>query len=298
MNGYGSHTYKLVNAEKKAVYCKFHWKPNQGIKNLSVERAAELASSDPDYAIRDLYNAIANGDYPSWTLQLQIMTYEQASKAPFNPFDLTKVWPHADYPLMNVGKLVLNRNPVNYFSEVEQLAFAPSHMIPGIEPSPDKMLQGRLFSYADTHRHRLGANYLQIPVNCPFATRVNNYQRDGPACVTDNQKGAPNYYPNSFSGPEHHGRYVEHRDNFTEDIDRYDTSEDDNFSQAAVFYRKVLNEEERKRLIHNIADHVKNALPFIQQRAIKNFTLVDSEFGKLLQLELNKHLCPKDSAKL
>lgn len=298
MNGYGSHTFKLVNAKKEAVYCKFHWKTDQGIKNLDVERATALAATDPDYSIRDLYNAIANGAYPTWTLQMQIMTYKQASEAPFNPFDLTKVWPHTDYPVMNVGKLVLNRNPSNYFVEVEQLAFAPSHLIPGIEPSPDKMLQGRLFSYADTHRHRLGANYLQIPVNCPFASRVRNYQRDGPACVTDNQKGAPNYYPNSFCGPEDNARHVEHRDTFTGDVQRYNSSEDDNYSQATVFYRKVLKEEERERLIKNIAGHLKDTLLFIQQRAVKNFSNVDAEFGRRLQEELSQYASRKDSAKL
>ncbi|NXX09291.1 CATA Catalase, partial [Larus smithsonianus] len=141
MNGYGSHTFKLVNASGRAVYCKFHVKTDQGIKNLSVEEAERLASTDPDYGIRDLYNAIAKGDYPSWSFYIQVMTFEEAEQFPFNPFDLTKIWPHGDYPLIPVGKLVLNRNPVNYFAEVEQMAYDPSNMPPGIEPSPDKMLQ-------------------------------------------------------------------------------------------------------------------------------------------------------------
>ncbi|NWH64651.1 CATA Catalase, partial [Geococcyx californianus] len=141
MNGYGSHTFKLVNANGRAVYCKFHVKTDQGIKNLSVEEAGRLASTDPDYAIRDLYNAIAKGDFPSWSFYIQVMTFEEAEKFPFNPFDLTKIWPHGDFPLIPVGKLVLNRNPVNYFAEVEQMAYDPSNMPPGIEPSPDKMLQ-------------------------------------------------------------------------------------------------------------------------------------------------------------
>ncbi|KAK2169480.1 hypothetical protein LSH36_9g00000 [Paralvinella palmiformis] len=168
MNGYGSHTFKLVNAKEEAVYCKFHYKTNQGIKNLTGKQAREIEGTDPDYAVRDLYNAIARGDYPSWTLYFQIMTFEEAENFRWNPFDLTKVWPLSDYPLIPVGQITLNRNPKNYFTEVEQVAFSPAHLVPGIEPSPDKMLQGRLFSYGDTHRHRLGTNYLQFPVNCPY----------------------------------------------------------------------------------------------------------------------------------
>jgi catalase len=135
---------------------------------LSAKRAGELAGENPDYALEDLYNAIANGNFPSWSLYIQVMSIEEAEKSKFNPFDVTKVWPHSEYPLIPVGRMVLNRNPTNYFAEVEQIAFAPAHLIPGVEASPDKMLQGRLFSYPDTHRHRLGANYLQLPVNCPF----------------------------------------------------------------------------------------------------------------------------------
>jgi catalase len=172
MNGYGSHTFKLVNDAGQAVYCKFHFKTDQGIRNLPADEAERLASADPDYAIRDLYNAIAGGHFPSWTMYVQTMTFEQAERQRFNPFDVTKVWSHKDFPLVEVGRMVLNRNPANYFAEVEQIAFAPAHMVPGIEPSPDKMLQGRLFSYADTHRHRLGVNYQQIPINRPFNAKV------------------------------------------------------------------------------------------------------------------------------
>lgn len=145
MNGYGSHTFKLVNANGEAVYCKFHYKTDQGIKNLPVAEAARLTQEDPDYGVRDLFNAIAQGNYPSWTFYIQVMTFKEAETFPFNPFDLTKIWPHQEYPLIPVGKLVLNRNPVNYFAEVEQIAFDPSNMPPGIEPSPDKMLQVRTF---------------------------------------------------------------------------------------------------------------------------------------------------------
>ncbi|XP_029438884.1 catalase-like isoform X1 [Rhinatrema bivittatum] len=288
MNGYGSHAFKLVNDKEEAVYCKFHFKTDQGIKNLSVEKADMLASSDPDYAISDLYQAIATENFPSWTFYIQVMTFAQAEKFPFNPFDLTKIWPHKDYPLIPVGKLVLNRNPINYFAEVEQLAFDPSNMPPGIEPSPDKMLQGRLFAYPDTHRHRLGANYLQIPVNCPYRTRVTNYQRDGPMCLSDNQGCAPNYYPNSFESPEAVPQCKELRIRAHGDVDRYSTDNEDNISQVRDFYKKVLKEDERKRLCENTAGHLKDAQLFIQKRAVKMFTEVDPDFGARIQNLLDK----------
>lgn len=288
MNGYGSHTFKLVNKQNKPVYCKFHYKTNQGIKNLTVEKAGQLAGADPDYSIRDLYNSIATGNFPSWTFYIQVMTFEQAEKCSFNPFDLTKVWPHSDYPLKPVGKFTLDRNPANYFAEVEQLAFSPSSMVPGVEASPDKMLQGRLFSYTDTHLHRLGTNYLNIPVNCPYRAKVANYQRDGFMTVTDNQAGAPNYFPNSFSGPKDCPNYKECPDKFTGDVQRFNSSDDDNFTQAGVFYNKVLNADERSRLAENIAGHVVDAQEFIQQRAIGNFTKADPALGKAIQDRVNK----------
>ena len=172
MNGYSSHTFKWVNAEGAPVWVKYHFKTESGIRNFSDEEAVALKGTDPDFATRDLFNHIANGGVAAWTLHVQIMPYEDAWTYRFNPFDITKVWPHKDYPLQQVGRLVLNRNPTNYFAEVEQSAFSPSHLVPGIEPSPDKMLQGRLFSYPDTHRHRLGGNYDQIPINCPYASKV------------------------------------------------------------------------------------------------------------------------------
>jgi len=160
-----------------------------------------MKGRDPDHATHDLYEAIKRGEYPSWRLEVQIMTPEQAENYRFDPFDVTKVWPHADFPPITVGRMVLNRNPVNYFTEVEQSAFSPGNFVPGIAASPDKMLQGRLFSYHDTHRHRLGPNYHLLPVNSAKAADVNNYQRDGSMRFDDNGKGSPNYYPNSFGGP-------------------------------------------------------------------------------------------------
>ncbi|XP_004570346.3 catalase [Maylandia zebra] len=289
MNGYGSHTFKLVNADGERVYCKFHYKTDQGIKNLTVEEADRLAATNPDYGIADLFNAIANGNYPSWTFYIQVMTFEQAEKFRFNPFDLTKVWSHKEYPLIPVGKLVLNRNPVNYFAEVEQAAFDPSNMPPGIEPSPDKMLQGRLFSYPDTHRHRLGANYLQIPVNCPFRARVANYQRDGPMCMHDNQGGAPNYYPNSFSAPETQPQFMESKFQVSADVARYNSSDEDNVTQVRTFYTQVLNEEERQRLCQNLAGFLKGAQLFIQKRMVENLKAVHPDYGNRVETLLKKY---------
>ncbi|XP_046674973.1 catalase isoform X2 [Homalodisca vitripennis] len=288
MNGYGSHTFKLVNAANEAVYCKFHYKTDQGIKNLDTGKAAELSSSDPDYSIRDLYNAIARGDFPSWTFYVQIMTFKQAENYKWNPFDLTKVWPHSDFPLIKVGKLVLDRNPGNYFVDVEQAAYSPAHLVPGIEPSPDKMLQARLFSYTDTHRHRLGPNYLQLPVNCPYKVTLNNNLRDGPMCFGNNQAGAPNYFPNSFNGQKESPRGGYLKFSATGDVAKYNSADDDNFSQATLFWKKTLNEEERNRLVNNIVGNLKAASSFIQDRAVKNFSQVDLDLGQRLAEGLRK----------
>ncbi|XP_071114796.1 catalase-like [Haliotis cracherodii] len=287
MNGYGSHTFKMVNAKGECVYCKFHFKTNQGIKNLTGAQADKLASDDPDYATRDLYNAIAGGKYPSWSVFIQVMNFKDAEKLKWNPFDLTKVWPHGEYPLIPVGRMVLDKNPKNYFADVEQIAFSPAHMVTGIEASPDKMLQGRLYSYSDTHRHRLGSNYLQLPVNCPYNTRLSNYQRDGPQCVDNNQAGAPNYFPNSFSGPQEDPKCMECPFKLTGDVARYSTADEDNFSQVGIFWKKVLPPGERDHLINNLAGHLINAQEFIQKRAVANFGKADPEFGRRLQAALN-----------
>jgi len=288
MDGFGSHTYKFVNDKNEAVYCKFHIKTDQKIRNLPAQEAAELQGKDPDYAIRDLYNSIELGNFPSWTFYVQIMTFAEAEYFEFNPFDLTKVWPHKEYPLIPVGKIVLNRNPRNYFAEVEQVAFSPAHLIPGVEPSPDKMLQGRLFSYVDTHFHRLGKNYEQIPINCPYRANVTNYERDGFA-VHHHQGGAPNYHPNSFNGPQDDKKYLEHRVHVSGDVDRYNSHDDDNFTQPGMFWRKALNEEGRQHLVENITGHLKDAPGFMRERAVKIFTQVDPEFGKRVQKGLDEY---------
>jgi len=287
MNGFGSHTFKLVNKEGKAVYCKFHFRTCQGIKNLSAERASQLASQDPDYAIRDLYNAIANGNFPQWNFYIQVMTFAEAETFRWNPFDLTKVWPKKEFPLIPVGKIILDRNPANYFAEVEQSAFSPSRVVPGVEFSPDKMLQGRLFAYPDTQFHRLGPNFMTLPINCPFRTRVNNTQRDGDMRFDGNQDGAPVYHPNTFNGPREAGNEF-HDSIWTAagDVDRYNSTDDANYDQPTLFWRNVMDDGQRKRLVENIAGSVSNTLPRIQERVIAEFTKVDSEFGSMLRAQL------------
>ncbi|KAI9910990.1 hypothetical protein PsorP6_010890 [Peronosclerospora sorghi] len=287
MNGYGSHTFANVNAKGEVTYVKYHLKTDQGIRNLPVEKAAALAGSDPDYAIRDLYEAIRNKQYPSWTLYIQVMTPEEAAKETVNPFDVTKIWSHSKYPLLEVGRLVLNRNPRNYFAEIEQLAFSPSHMVPGIEPSPDKMLQGRLFSYPDTHRHRLGVNYHQIPVNRPLQV-PQTYQRDGFMSIDGNMHGAPNYFPNSKNGPREDPTITYRAyqgDHAT--VAKYATSDEDNYSQVGHFYRNTLDTAARERLAENIANSLVHATKPIQSRAIANFTKCDPRYGQSVQVKLD-----------
>lgn len=270
MNGYGSHTFKNVNVQDEVFYVKYHFKTDQGIRNLTVSQAAELSGSHPDYAIQDLYDAIATCDFPTWTMYIQVMSFETASSSSFDPFDVTKIWSHKEFPLIEVGRIVLNRNPVNYFAQVEQMAFSPAHMVPGIEASPDKMLQGRLFSYSDTHRHRLGVNYQQLPVNAPL--RVTTYQRDGVMSFTSNNN-APNYFPNSFKGPKE----VEDTSSSSSStfsvvdgpVKKYSTKDNDNFSQCGDFYRNVLSKDAQERLVENIARNLKQAQSFIQDRAVR-----------------------------
>ena len=282
MNGYSSHTFKNVNAQGKAYWVKYHFKTDQGIQNFNAEEADHLAGANPDYAQQDLFDAIADKKFPSWSVYIQVMEYEDAWKYKWNPFDVTKVWPHKDYPLIPVGKMVLNRNPENYFAEVEQAAFQPSSLVPGIEPSLDRMLQGRLFSYADAHRYRLGTNYLQIPVNCPYATRVRNYQRDGFMTVNGNQGSAPNYWPNSVEG-------APRPDTAHADVTQYQVSgpvgrhafnhPNSDFEQPGNLYRHVMTPEQRTRLVSNIVGHLKNASKDIQEKMVAIFTKADREWG-------------------
>ncbi|OWZ24611.1 Catalase [Phytophthora megakarya] len=295
MNGYGSNTFVNVNAEGKTTYVKYHFKTDQGIRNLPVDEASFLASADPDYANRDLFEAIEDGSFPSWTLYIQTMTPEQAKKHKFLAFDVTKVWPHADFPLKEVGRLVLNKNPRNYFAEIEQLAFAPSHMVPGIAPSPDKMLQGRLFSYPDTLRHRLGKNYQQIPVNRPLQ-EPQTYQRDGPFVVNANMGDAPTYFPNSMGGPQEVEslRYNTYDGEYTV-VDKYSSAYDDNLSQVRVFYRRVLDGEARERLTDNIATSLVNASKQVQERTLNNFKAVDDHYARSVKEKMDQIMRGKES---
>ncbi|XP_013115177.2 catalase-like [Stomoxys calcitrans] len=290
MHGYGVHAYKMINAQGEPIFCKFHFRTDQGIQNIEGAQMTELLANDLDYAARDLYNSIKNANYPSWTMFLQLMTFDQAKKFKYNPFDATKIWCLTDFPLMQVGKLVLDRNATNYFAEIEQLAFSPANMIPGIEPSPDKILQGRLFAYADAQRHRLGANYNQIPINCPYRISVQHYERDGPMTVNNNMGEAPNYYPNSFGGPKtcEHAKALQTCSSVVGDVYRYDSVDsENNYGQATDFWVCVLDECARKRLVYNIAAHLSGASSFIQERAVRNFTMIHVDFGRLLKEALD-----------
>uniref|UniRef100_A0A914HW77 Catalase core domain-containing protein n=1 Tax=Globodera rostochiensis TaxID=31243 RepID=A0A914HW77_GLORO len=254
MNGYGSHTFKLVDNMGKAVYCKFHIKTRQGIKNLSAEKALQLSAEDPDYAIRDLYNAIASGDFPQWDFFIQVMTFEEASHFRWNPFDLTKVWPHGDFPLIPCGRIVLNRNPQNYFAE--ELNFHP------------------IKCYKD--------------VSSPIPTHNSIDSIDGSACFDDNRDGAPVYHPNSYGGPKEVATARESVFSISGDVERYNTGDDDNYAQPALFWEKVLDEDHRKRLVSNLGGSLKMTSQSVQERAVREFTKVSPDLGRALQKELEK----------
>ncbi|CAH0386435.1 unnamed protein product [Bemisia tabaci] len=287
MNGFGSHTFVLVNEHNEPTYCKFHFLSDQGIKNLTAEEATRLAGTEPDYSIKDLYEAIDNHDYPSWTMYLQVMSFDRANRVKFNVLDVTKMWPESDFPLIPVGRMVLNRNAQNYFAEIEQLAFDPSNLIPGIQPSRDKMLQARLFSYKDTQRHRLGPNFIQIPVNSPLKpNHIVNLQRDGPGLIY-HQDGEPNYYPNSFSPyrPDIEQDFM----NYTIDgvVMRHDTSDADNYSQAREFYA-AMADHDKAALAKNIGNNLKDVKEPIAVKVIRSFGLISSELSSGIEYHMRK----------
>lgn len=281
MNGYSSHTFKWYTEKGEYYWVQYHFKTDQRIKNLTRREAEITRGKDPDHATRDLHEAIKRGDYPSWTLQMQIMTPEQAKDYRFDIFDITKVWPHAEFPPIEIGKLVLNRNPENYFAEVEQAAFCPGNLVPGIAASPDKMLQARLFSYHDTHLHRLGPNYHLISVNAPKNAPEMSYQRDG-FMRTDSGGGvSPNYWPNSFNGPEPDISAKEPPFEIYGEADRYPYSHpNDDFVQAGNLYRDVMTDQDRENLIGNIVDHLGGAQKRIQLRQTAIFFKADPEYGR------------------
>ncbi|MGO1344178.1 catalase [Chromohalobacter japonicus] len=286
MNGYSSHTYMWANAQGEKFWVKYHFKTDQGIECLTQEEADRLAGEDGDYHTRDLYDAIGRGDYPSWTLYMQIMPFADADTYRINPFDLTKVWPHDDYPLIKVGKLQLNRNPTDNHAEIEQAAFEPNNLVPGIGISPDKMLIGRVFSYADAHRARLGVNYKQIPVNAPQAP-VHSYSKDGAMRI--NNVSDPVYAPNSKGGPAADGeRYP--TDSTWEANGQmvrapYALRKDDNdYGQANDLINKVMDDAARDRLVNNVVGHVSGGVEEpVLSRVFEYWKNIDAEIGRRIE---------------
>ena len=286
MNGYSSHTYMWVNADDERFWVKYHFICDQGNQFLTQQQADQLAGSDGDYHSRDLFDAIAKGDYPSWTLKMQIMPYEDAKTYSINPFDLTKVWPHKDYPLIEVGKLTLNRNPTDHHTQIEQAAFEPNNMVPGTGPSPDKMLLGRMFAYADAHRARLGVNYKQIPVNspkCPFHT----YSKDGAMRVQNVED--PVYAPNSKGGPHADSTRYPESAVWAADGDMVRSAytlrpDDDDYSQANDLINKVMDEQARERLVNNVVGHLLNGVSQpVLERAFDYWKNIDASIGKRIE---------------
>jgi catalase len=285
MNGYGSHTYSWINADGKITWVKYHFKTDQGIDFLTQEQADRLAGEDGDYHQRDLYEAIERGEYPGWTLKVQLMPYEDAKTYRFNPFDLTKVWPHSDYPLIEVGKMVLNHNVTDYHTEIEQAAFEPNNLVPGTGLSPDKMLLARGFSYADAHRARLGVNYKQIPVNSP-KVEVRAYSKEGVMRVKN--ASDPVYVPNSYGGPQADpARAAEVRWYADGEMVRAAytlRAEDSDWGQAGTMVREVMDDAARERLVHNIIGHVcKGVKEPVLSRVFEYWRNVDPDLGKKVE---------------
>ncbi|QIZ07925.1 catalase [Priestia megaterium] len=286
MNGYGSHTFKWVNADGAAVWVKYHFKSEQGVKNMAPELAGKLAGDNPDYHTEDLFHAIDKGDFPAWRLHVQIMPFEDAETYRFDPFDVTKVWSHKDYPLIEVGRMVLNRNPENYFAEVEQATFSPGTMVPGVEASPDKMLQGRLFAYSDAHRYRVGPNHNLLPINRP-KVEVNNYQRDGAMRSDHNGGGSVYYEPNSFGGPKEEPEHKQTAFQVNGLAEQAVYDQNDHYTQAGDLYR-LMSADERARLIETVVGAMKPVeRDDIKLRQIQHFYKADPEYGEKVAKGLN-----------
>lgn len=281
MNGYSSHTFMWINGDGERFWVKYHFKTDQGVECFNDAEAKAMVSEDPDFHLRDLYGAIARGEHPSWTLEMQIMPFAEAADYHLNPFDLTKVWPHADYPLIKIGRLVLDRNPENYFAEVEQASFEPSNFVPGIGPSPDKMLLGRLFSYPDTHRYRIGPNYLQLPINAPKSV-VDSYNIDGSMAYRN--ASDPVYAPNSFGGPKGDPRFEDPSWAVAGEMVRAAYTkrrDDDDFAQAGTLYRRVLDDDAKSRLVGNIVGHLAGGVTGdVLGRALDYWRSVDADLGE------------------
>ena len=279
VNGYGSHTYSLINTANERFWVKFHFKTMQGIANLTNADAARMVGNDRESHQRDLFEAIERGEFPKWRFCVQVMPEAEADQTEFNPFDLTKVWPHKDYPLIEVGVLELNRNPENYFAEIEQAAFEPSNVVPGISFSPDKMLQFRIFSYADAHRYRLGSvNYTDLPVNRP-RSQVHTYHRDGNMRFDGNYGGAVAYEPNSLGGPVEDVRFKEPPLKIHGDADRYDhRSGNDDYMQPAALFR-LMTSEQKQALFANTAAAMTGVPEAIVRRWVGHCMRADPDYG-------------------
>lgn len=287
MHGFSSHAYSMINDKNERVWVKFHMRTQQGIEFLTDEEAEQVIAYDRESHQRDLYEAIENGDYPKWKMYIQVMTEEEAKQMPYNPFDLTKVWYKKDFPLIEVGEFVLNRNPDNYFAEVEQAAFSPANIVPGIGFSPDKMLQGRLFSYGDAQRYRLGVNHHQIPVNspkCPF----HSYHRDGAMRVDGNLGSTIDYHPNSYGEWQDHPEHQEPHLELEGSAGHWDFREDDDnyFEQPGKLFN-LMNDDERERLFANTARAMEGVEKHIKIRHIKHCYLADPAYGEGVAKALN-----------
>lgn len=278
IHGFGSHTYSLLSADNTRVWVKFHFKTAQGIENWTNAEAAKQVGADRETHQRDLYEAIERGDFPRWDFKIQVMTEEEAKHTAYDPFDVTKVWPHGDFPLIDVGYIELNRNPQNYFAEIEQAAFSPGNVVPGIGYSPDRMLQGRIFAYGDAHRYRVGANVDQLPVNRPKSA-VNNYQRDGAMAYGDNGGAGPNYEPNSFGGPTETPENAEPALELDGPAGYYNHREgNDDYTQPGDLYR-LMSEAQKQVLADNIVAAMDGVPEEIQRRQLAHFSAADPDYG-------------------
>jgi len=281
MHGFGSHTFSFVNAQNERFWVKFHFRTQQGIKNLTDAEAAAIVATDRESSQRDLFEAIERGEFPRWTLYVQVMPEAEAADYRFHPFDLTKVWSKKDYPLIEVGVLELNRNPDNYFADVEQVAFTPANVVPGIGFSPDRMLQGRLFSYGDAARYRVGVNHHQIPVNQPRAAKVvNSYHRDGQMRVDGNHGGVPGYTPNSYGNWEAQPEYAEPALALSGTADRHDyRADDDNYFEQPGDLFRLMSDDEKRRLFANTARAIDGATQQVIDRHVHHCTQADPAYG-------------------
>lgn len=296
MNGYGSHTYMWINAAGERFWVKYHFHTDQGMAFFTNAEAAEMAGLDADYHRRDLFEAIARGEHPSWTLSVQIMPYADAATYRFNPFDLTKIWAHKDYPLIKVGKMTLTRNPVNFFAEIEQAAFSPGNTVPGIGLSPDKMLLGRAFAYNDAQRNRIGTNFHQLPVNRPKVP-VNTYMFDG-QMTYEHSGNAPVYVPSSGdrSWADDTGKMA---DGWEADGDMVRSAytlhaEDDDFGQAGTMVREVFNDEERTKLVEQVAGSLLGGVRSpVLERAFEYWRNVDADIGRRIEDKVRTQSAPE-----